>query len=71
MTEKTYRLRLARKAGMFAMMGVGADLDLYDWTEPVTYTTDDPDEVSRAVLDMMAAHPAYVRVEVTPLKEAK
>jgi hypothetical protein len=64
---KTYKLRLGRLIGTFDMKGVGHDLDLIEWTEPVTYATDDRDEIDRAALDMLAAHPTYVRVEVTPV----
>lgn len=58
----TYIVRLGKRLPDY--VGGGLTLDMVDWTEPVTYETDDRDEVDAIVLEVMAKNPMYTRAEV-------
>lgn len=60
----TYRVTLGRLIERWIPADIIAPLDLVRWTEPITYETDDRDEVDAIVLDALAAHPEFTRAKV-------
>ena len=47
-------------------MPAGPDIEGEHWTEPVLYDTDDPDEITRIVADVLAAN-GLSRAEIVPV----
>lgn len=63
---RAYTVSLGKVVGRFQAWP-GHHYDHEEWTEPVTYATDDREEVDRTVLDLLAKHPEYTRARVKPV----